>query len=183
MSSALPAERIPRTGAASTLDARLATLVAFHLGVAADVLVPSVSLADDLAVDSLELLELVLALEAEFGLTPRRWRLEHVRTYGDLRAALESEVAARVSPPIPVRTRFVTAIGRAASALERAVELTPYTVSLLVDDARRLAAGSRLDVVVPVDTPETGLAAVRRGLAGVERRGVAVDVRRAGYRR
>ena len=43
-------------------------LVVDHLGVGVEELVPEVSLRDDLAADSLDLVELALALEGRFGI-------------------------------------------------------------------------------------------------------------------
>src|SRR2546421_635898 len=63
-------------------------IVAERLGVGPEELRPDVSLADDLAVDSLDLIDLALALEAEWGVVLRRRALESVRTYGDLLAAV-----------------------------------------------------------------------------------------------
>jgi acyl carrier protein len=54
------------------------------LGIDEDVLEPDLSLADDLAVDSLELLEVAVTLEAALGVAYPRRELEHVRTCGQL---------------------------------------------------------------------------------------------------
>jgi len=62
----------------------LRRVVADHLGVALEDLTPEVSLTDDLAADSLDLLELAVALEEELGFTVPERVLSDVRTYGDL---------------------------------------------------------------------------------------------------
>jgi acyl carrier protein len=68
-------------------EARVRRLVAESLGVGFDDLSPEVSLTDDLAVDSLDLLDLALVLEEEFGLTVPERTIGEVRTYGNLVAA------------------------------------------------------------------------------------------------
>src|ERR1041384_4169484 len=66
------------------VGAQLRPIVADALGVAADELTADVLLVDDLAADSLDLLELVLAAETEFDVTIPERALVDVRTYGDL---------------------------------------------------------------------------------------------------
>src|SRR2546422_7286863 len=61
-------------------------LVADHLGVGVEQLVAGVSLREDLAADSLDLVELAMALEAKFGIVVPERLLDRVRTYGDLRS-------------------------------------------------------------------------------------------------
>ena len=65
-------------------EPRVRSLVADNLGVSVEELAPEVSLTDDLAADSLGLLNVALALEAEFGIVVPDRMLERVRTYGDL---------------------------------------------------------------------------------------------------
>src|SRR5438094_476034 len=65
-------------------EPRIRRLVADYLGVSLDVLTPEVSLTDDLAADSLDLVELALALEGEFGIEVPERTIDEVRTYGDL---------------------------------------------------------------------------------------------------
>ena len=77
-----------------------------------------VSLRDDLAADSLDLVELVVALEGEFAIVVPERILDQVRTYGDLvhtttlliRACREAEVLAAERPE-PIRARIVTPAG------------------------------------------------------------------------
>src|SRR5256712_14110282 len=72
------------------VEPRVRRVVAEQLGVSTEELTPDVSLTDDLAADSLDLLELTLALEAEFGIVISESTLERVRTYGDLRATVHA---------------------------------------------------------------------------------------------
>lgn len=80
------------------------------LGIDEDVLEPGLSLADDLAVDSLELLEVAVALEAALGVKLPRRRLEHVRTCEQLlvltlslldRSSVVREAPASRTPFVP----------------------------------------------------------------------------------
>jgi len=63
-------------------------LVAEQLGVDTEQLAPEVSLTDDLAADSLDLLELALVLESEFTVALPQRRVGQIRTYRDLVDAL-----------------------------------------------------------------------------------------------
>jgi acyl carrier protein len=75
---------------ATHLHAIVRRTLAELLGIDEDVIEPDLSLADDLAVDSLELLEVAVALEDSLGVAIPRRRLEHVRTCGQLLALMLS---------------------------------------------------------------------------------------------
>ena len=62
------------------------------LGIGADELSAGVSLTEDLAVDSLDLVDLAMALEAEFGIAVPDVVLDAVRSYGELVEAVEALV-------------------------------------------------------------------------------------------
>ena len=150
-------------------EADVRRVVAEQLGVGVDEIAPDVSLPDDLAADSLDLVELALALEARCGIAISDSRLETVRTYRDL---LEVIAAAPVSAEPPV-ARFRIVCDGAARA-DHAGPLDPYTVEILVDEARR--AGPHAHVELEAECDDAVVAAARRRLAA---RGVAVSVRRA----
>lgn len=61
------------------------------LGVDADKVVPAASFADDLDADSLDLVELVMALEEEFGIEVPESDLEGVDTVGKAFALVQSK--------------------------------------------------------------------------------------------
>ena len=67
-----------------SLEPQVRSLVSRQLGVGIELIVFDVSLRDDLAVDSLDLIELALALETAFAITMPDRLLDKVRTYGDL---------------------------------------------------------------------------------------------------
>ena len=168
------------------LELQVRSLVAEHLGVGSDELAPEVSLADDLAADSLDLVELALVLEGEFGIAVSESVLEEVRTYGQLVEAVrmlvrrrDDEVAsAAATEPAPVRVRLVPAPGRTAGDLERADWLTPYTAQTIAEDAVRSGPGAQLEVSVPPDLSDADLAAFYDQLASLDGRDISVRVRR-----
>src|SRR3989442_13906556 len=144
------------------IEPRLRGVVAERLGVGPEDLRPAVSLTDDLAADSLDLIDLGLALEAECGVVLRRRALESVRTYGDLIAAVaaarrRAARRARVAP-IVARARIVPARGN--GGLERSGELTPYEIEILVADALRARPGARPQMEPSASTVYADLAAL-----------------------
>jgi acyl carrier protein len=172
---------MPAARFANQIESKLRGVVAERLGVGPEDLRPDVSLTDDLAADSLDLIDLGLALETECGVVLRRGVLESVRTYGDLLVAVAAEGrrAARRAGVATVfaRARVVPARGNGAG-LERCGELTPYEIEILVADALRAGPGARLEMEVPASTDEADLAAARKRFAWLAARGVAVSVRR-----
>jgi acyl carrier protein len=68
----------------AAIEPRIRQLVAERLGVSPEDLIPEASLADELAVDSLDLLEVAIAIEAELGIVVAERPLAGVRSYGDL---------------------------------------------------------------------------------------------------
>ncbi len=62
---------------------RVKEIVVEHLGVSADQVTESASFIDDLRADSLDTVELVMALEEEFGLEIPDEVAEKIRTVGD----------------------------------------------------------------------------------------------------
>lgn len=67
-----------------SVDQRARKIVADRLDVAPDQVVPGASLIDDLGADSLDYIQLAMALEEEFGVVIDDTELEEARTYGDL---------------------------------------------------------------------------------------------------
>ncbi|TMB06108.1 MAG: hypothetical protein E6J70_01030 [Deltaproteobacteria bacterium] len=166
-------------------EPRLRRLVADHLGVDPEELRPEVSLTDELAVDSLELVELALALEGELGIDIPERTIDEIRTYGDLVGAAlalardrQNLEAAVGSAPATVRSRVVSGDGGLGAALERAGTLTPYLVEEIAEDALAAGRAARLELTVPADTDDTGVAWLRGQFTGLGTRGVEVTVRR-----
>ena len=67
---------------------RVQTIVGNQLGVEERSLVPEANLLDDLGADSLDVVELVMALEEEFGIEVADDDVENIRTIGDIVAYL-----------------------------------------------------------------------------------------------
>ena len=160
----------------AAVEPEVRCLVAEQLGVSPEDLAPEVSLPDDLAADSLDLVELCLALESRWGVIIPERRLEAVRSFADLVDAVVSGIAARRTPAptivsdVAARYRIVP---RAGARPHRAGPLDPYSVELLLDEARRSGSGTRLHLEVGPGSEET-VAAVRDRLG---RDGVALSVR------
>ena len=160
-------------------------LVADHLGVGVEQLVAGVSLREDLAADSLDLVELAMALEAEFGIVVPERLLDRVRTYGDLvratglliRARRAAEVRA-AEPPLRMWARVLPPAGESGGSLERAGWLTPYAAETIAKDALRAGQGARLELTVAASTDDVGLTRVQRQFAWLGERDVRVTVRR-----
>jgi acyl carrier protein len=155
-------------------------VVAERLGVGQEELTPEVSLADDLAVDSLDMVELGLALEDEFGITVPEHVLGEVRTYQHLvdRVLDLARAAADDGGEPPFVWARVAAPGRTDGALERAGRLTPYAAQTIGEDALRTGRGAQLEVTVPSTTGGAGLARVAEEFSWLRNRGVRVRVTR-----
>jgi len=176
--NSLAAQRLHRQ---EVLEPRVRRLVADHLGVAREELAPEVSLVDDLAADSLDLLEVALALEAEFDIVIPERTVDEVRTYGDLVDAVTARVAGPPhlgAMPALVRTRLVPAGSESRGSLERVGWLTPYARQTISDDAVRAGRGARLEITVSAIADEDAVARVREQFAWLGERGVRVSVGR-----
>jgi acyl carrier protein len=156
----------------------LRRVVADHLGVELHDLAPEVSLADDLAADSLDMLDLALQLQASLGVTLPERVLSEVRTYGDLIAT----IGALLQPPdTPIFFwARVDALGGVPRTLHRSGWLTPYAAEALVEDALRGGRGARMELVLPTGTSDSGLAWANARFAWLSRHGIRVQVRRGG---
>src|SRR5262245_38444269 len=71
-------------GMSDFVEPRVRRVVAEFLGVGLEELTPEVSLVDELAVDSLDLVELAIALESDLGIIFPESAIDELRTYGDL---------------------------------------------------------------------------------------------------
>ena len=76
--------RLGRWDMDAFVEPHVRRLVAERLGVGLEQLVCHVSLRDDLAADSLDLVELAVALEGEFSIQVPERMLAEVRTYSEL---------------------------------------------------------------------------------------------------
>ena len=67
----------------SDIEAKVKELISQQLEVSSEQLVPTASFIDDLKADSLAVVELVLALEQEFGIEIPEEDTERIKTVGD----------------------------------------------------------------------------------------------------
>jgi acyl carrier protein len=163
------------------VESRVRCLVADSLGVDVRELTPEVSLPDDLAADSLDLVELSLALEEALGISLPERRMAAVRSYGDLLATVEALVRERrVTPAIEPEPVFVWArivpADEGRCGVERVDWFTSYLAQTLGDDALRAGPGARLVVAVAGGEDHRALARVHDALAWLEERDVGVHV-------
>jgi acyl carrier protein len=158
-------------------------LVAERLGVDANDLMPAVSLRGDLAADSLDLIDLTVALETTFAITVPDRVMDRAGTYGELveamgrliRARRDDEAHAAECPPVCARITPRTGVSR--TAIEHFEFWTPYAAQTLVDDALRAGCGARVDVTVAT-TSAACCARVRQSFTRAVDHGVEIHVRR-----
>jgi acyl carrier protein len=172
----------------AAVEARVRRVVADTLGVGDEDLAPEVSLADDLAADSLDLVEMAIELERELGIMLPDRVLSGVRTFGELLTAAvslthrseEDEVKARRRPML-VRTGVVPLRGKSAKrpGLVRTEWLTPYDIETIAEDAMRAGRGARLDVVLPVEAGAAETLEVEERFARLRSRGLGITIHRA----
>jgi acyl carrier protein len=72
-----------RIGKMAELETRIAEIIAEQLGVEASEVTPEASFVDDLGADSLDTVELVMALEEEFGIEIPDEEAEKISTVND----------------------------------------------------------------------------------------------------
>jgi acyl carrier protein len=168
------------------VESRVRRVVAESLGVDADDLVADVSLVDDLAADSLDLVELVIGLEGELDIVFPESAVYELRTYGDLvdtvrtlrhgrRPATPDDGAA---PPLVCARVLPPTADAEVRNLQRVGWLTPYTAEIISEDALRAGRGARLEVTVPSSVNDAGLARLQDQFSWLGDRGVQVSVRR-----
>jgi len=174
-------------GLTSAIEPRIRGLVADRLGVEPGELALEVSLIEDLAADSLDLVEVALAVESELGITLPDRVLNDVRTYGDLVVACAARFAERgaivpIDPyvvPVAVHARIEGDRG----VIERSDALTPYGTQTIADDVRHAGRNVRLDVTVSADASDATVAAIHDRFAALATHGVDVRVARDRTRR
>lgn len=74
---------------AQDLEARVAEIIVEQLGATKEEVVPGASFIDDLGADSLDIVELVMAMEEEFDVEIPDDDAEKIQTFGDALAYLK----------------------------------------------------------------------------------------------
>jgi acyl carrier protein len=165
------------------VEKQVRAVVAERLGVAADELTPETSLLDDLAADSLDILEIALGAEEALGIVIPDAALDELRTYGDLVAVASALVRCRDRAPAEEQPPHVVARVWMPRETERRIErdvwLTPYCTETIAEDALGAGPGARLELLLPADATDEDVARVHRRFTRLPPRGVEVTVRRA----
>jgi acyl carrier protein len=76
------------------LEERVTDIIVEHLNVAREEVVPEASFVDDLGADSLDIVELVMAMEEEFDVEIPDDDAEKIQTIGDAIAYLKEKLEA-----------------------------------------------------------------------------------------
>ena len=170
------------------VERRLRALVADRLGVGECELERHVSLRDDLAVDSLDLVDVATAIEDAWDITLPDRLLAQVRTYGELAQATIDQILrrrrlvprhARPLDAVVVRARIVPPGGTARTPLERTESLTPYMIEAIGEDTLRAGPGAQLQLTLPVTCDDAAVHKVRERFAWLGARQIEVRVSRA----
>ena len=168
-------------------QARLRQLVAERLGVDAAQVDANASLMGDLGADEMDLLEIAVALEEEFGIVVSDAVLGQVRTYADLSASVglllqdftDSDATELLACGI-VRVRVIRNPPDNGGAMLRAARLTPRVIESIIEEVLWTAGVVRLEIACADDTTDRQLACIAQRLAWLRNRGVQVGVRRMG---
>jgi len=167
------------TTVATDVEVTVRDTVAAALGVSWDRLVPDTVLADDLAVDSLDLLTLGVAFEEalEIVLSPRT--LGSVRTYGELVDAVHEAIASRdeASDGVLVRARLIGPPPAPEPIFERTLPLSSYAADVIVDEALGSGPGSTLVLTILSSRDELSLGWLKRIFTRLDGYGIRLSVR------
>jgi len=176
-------------GMRELVEPRVRHLVADHLAVDGRALGESVSIRDDLAADSLDLLELALLLEREFGVVISDRVVDAMRSYGDVvdgivrlvvaRSTRESRDGCAAQSP-QVRACLVGPGTASGGRCHWAGALTGYMAETLAEAAQQAGSGSRLEILVGAETTAATLAVVQGHFVRTRARAIDVVVGRSG---
>lgn len=75
-----------------TIEEKVHDIIVEQLGVHSDLVIPSASFCDDLGTDSLDVVELVMAVEEEFGIEIQDEDAEKIKTVGEAVKYVEEKV-------------------------------------------------------------------------------------------
>jgi len=146
------------------LEPRIRHVVAEQLAVDERALGDSISIRDDLAADSLDLLELTLLLEHEFHVPIPDGAVETMHSYRDVVELIVRLVALRCAdearnthdaPSPRIRAQLSVPTHAATGSRHWAGSLTPYMAEMLADVTRQAGSGAILRVAVTEATSAT----------------------------
>ena len=80
---------------ASTVEQKVKEIICEQLGVSEEEVTPEASFIEDLGADSLDIVELVMALEEEFGIDIPDEDADKLKTVGDALTYLKTQTAAK----------------------------------------------------------------------------------------
>lgn len=171
--------RFGRLGLRELLEPELRRVTAELFGITEAWLTPDVSFEHDLAADSLDLAELVVAIEPRLQVTIPGHAIDRVRTYGDLvDLVVECRLprGSRSGDAIFVRASIEPGHRDGRGVVERSAWLTPYSIEIIEADARRSGPGTKLTIRVPAAAPLADAQRVERSFAHLAAAGVTLDV-------
>ena len=79
---------------ADSLELKIRALVAEQLGVAAETVMPAAHILDDLGADSLDIVEMMMAIEEQFDIEVPHEDVEEMRTVADVERYVTGAVGA-----------------------------------------------------------------------------------------
>ena len=161
---------------ASRVEPRVRRLVADQLGVDLEEVVPEVSLTDDLAADSLDIAELVVLVESEFGIDVSQRRVDDMRTFGDLVEAVVGSLDARARQAGALPPGLTARIKYDWGSLEGVEEMSPYGLQLIEDHAAHAPLGTRVEITLPAHAVPDDVVVIQDKLGRLSRRGIEVSV-------
>jgi acyl carrier protein len=168
-------------------EVRLRQLVAERLGVATAQVGTNSRLGEDLGADEVDLLEIAVGMEEEFGLVVSDAVLAGLRTYGDLWASLalllqnltDADAAELLASGI-ARVRVIRNPPDDVGSTLRVARITPRLVEDIIEEVLWTKGVVRLEVTCAPDTTDRQLARIAQRLAWLRNRGVQVSVQRIG---
>src|SRR5262245_20693254 len=160
------------------MEPRVRRLIATHLGVDFDSLQPDA----DLRLDRAAMRGLARALERSFSVAIGEPDLARLHSCRDLSALVARRVAERhwpAGPNPPVWVRIVPANPDLPS-LERLVELDPYMVQTIVEDARYPGSSRQLELILGPGQAARSSTQVEHLLAAARAAGLSVRIVQSG---
>ncbi len=164
-------------------------VIAEHLGIDPGEIGPEVSLRDDLAADSLDLVEMVSALEDRLGVLVPDRVVERARTCGDLVDALvallkrqSGEAQGRTQPALWAWAALKQGGTSEPSHVVCADRLTPYTTEVIAEAALHAGKDAELELTLPSDATDAEIAEAEDRFGWLRKHEVAVAIRREGDR-